>query len=126
MKLTHLLEQYLSRALLIKLSILLFLLLISIIIYIEQSPPTQLSFEEFELQPLRTSLSLQATFRPLYISESFSVLELQTNSTNKTITGIIQENISKIDSSKEYLFSGKVAMYRGNKQLDIYTIPQLE
>ena len=121
----QLLELYISRAVLIKGSLLLFILFTATILYAEQFPPNIISFEEFNSQPLRTPLSIEAKFNQLYTSQDFSVIELYSNTSNQTITAILQSNSSELrtqNSNQTYLFSGKVSTYRGQKQLDIYSI----
>lgn len=122
---SQLLEQYISRAVLIKGSLLLFIFFTVTILYAEQFPPSIISFEEFNSQPLKTPLSIEAKFNQLYTSQDFSVIELYSNTTNLTITAILQSNSSELrtqNPNQTYLFSGKVSTYRGEKQLDIYSI----
>ena len=113
----------LSQAQLIKLSIITFLIISILILYLETISPPIVSIHEIEEFPLRTPISVIATFEVNFESPEFSVLTLtDIENSSYTTTAIIQTNASLIDSTQMYRFSGKVSSFRGQKQLDSYTM----
>lgn len=117
----------LSQAQLIKLSIITFLIISILILYLETTSPPIVSIHEIEELPLRTPISVIATFEVNFESPDFSVLTLtDIENSSYTTTAIIQTNASLIDSTQMYKFSGKVNSFRSQKQLDIYTMQVYE
>lgn len=122
MRLTFI-TQHLTQAIIIKLMILLFLLTVFAIIILENSPPQIVEINTAQELPISTPLSVIATIENGYVSKDFSVVNLQSidNSSN-SIQAIIQENASIFNPNLTYLISGKITTYRGEKQIDIYSV----
>lgn len=122
MKLSYI-TQHLTQSMTIKLSIFFFLSSVLIIALLESSQPEIVKIEAAHALPLSTSLSVVAKVDKEYISKDFSVLRLQSvNNSNSSIQAIIQQNATILDSGTKYLISGKITTYRGEKQIDIYSI----
>lgn len=126
MRLTFI-TQHITQAIIIKLMILFFVLSVFAIIILESSPPQIVSINNAQELPISTPLSVIATIENEYISNDFSVLTLQSiNNKSASIQAIIQENATIFDINTPYLISGKITTYRGEKQIDIYSVEEYE
>lgn len=124
MRLTFI-TQHLTQAIIIKLMIILFLLTVFAIIILENSPPQIVEINQAKELPISTPLSVIATIDNGYVSKDFSVVNLQSvDNSSKSIQAIIQEDASLFDPNRTYLISGKITTYRGEKQIDIYSVEE--
>ena len=126
MRLTFI-TQHLTQAITIKLMILFFILSIFAIIILESSPPQIVSINTAQELPISTPLSVIATIENEYVSNDFSVLTLQSiDNESASIQAIIQENATIFDPNISYVISGKITTYKGEKQIDIYSVEEYE
>ena len=115
-------KDYITTSLLIKLSLVLFLISSSVIIYQETIPPNQIEINEIHNLSIETPIQIRAHISKQFISNDFSVLQLKDPITNHTITGTLQENASFIQPNRNYIIIGKVSQYKSEKQINIYEI----
>lgn len=122
------LKEYISTSGIIKLCIKVILICAIVLIILESKEPREYSINEIENLSLHTPILISGTIKPIYIEESFSIVEIKSFNTSnlKTITGTISSNISTLNIVEDvgYKIVGKVSVYNSQKQISISQILQ--
>ena len=117
-------KNHITTSLVIKLFLGLFLILIVLLLYLESQEPNSVEISQISTLNLYTPLLVEnVSLQIVYSSATFSILQLR--SKNNSIIGTINQNISFLNESLRYSIIGKVSSYKGEKQIEIYSISHI-